>query len=73
MGQTNGNRHPADAHSQRVSRQEPAPVQRFNFDTRFKAKATQTMTLSLAKLRPVHIHDPRDPIQRQCVQLHPTS
>jgi hypothetical protein len=73
VGQTNRDRHPANTHGQRIPRQKPPAVQRFNFDTRFKAKATQTMTLSLAKLRPVHIHDPRDPIQGQCVQLHPTS
>jgi hypothetical protein len=73
MGQANGNRHPANADGQWISRQKPAPVQRFNLDPSFKAKAAQPVPLSLSKLRPVHIHDPRDLIQRQCVQLHSTS
>jgi hypothetical protein len=67
MGQTNGNRHPANANRQRIARQKPAPVQRLHFDPCLKTKTAQTMTLSFTELRPVNLNDPRDPVQRQSV------
>jgi hypothetical protein len=65
-----GDRHPTYAYCNGITKQKPAAVERFDFNSLFKAKITQAVPLSRAELLPINARDPRRYIQWQLVELH---